>query len=298
MTLYGLPPYHSPQTPHPPMPELPIGVVPGTMFLIALLSCQPPAASAPAPPAVAEAPPPPAPVWPEPGAPLTEVDVPVHSLDRPIRVYLDPGHGHGTNSGNNGVRCQDEQDVTLELVEDLKLRLEGFGDFEVRTGRPEGSMPSYTTRVTRANEWPADVLLSLHTDARGLITQWEPVPGWSCNWSDGREGFAILVSEEGDATLKQERADLAYAVSRQMAAAGFAPYDGLDYGELYAFGDEPGSFLDRRGLLMLRRPAMPSVIIEAHHAYDLEEVRRWDEGRTREAFARAVAAALREIHAG
>ena len=40
---------------------------------------------------------------------------------------------------------------------------------------------------------------------------------------------------------------------------------------------------------MLRRPRIPSVIIETHHALDFEEVARWREERTLEAFAAAVA---------
>jgi N-acetylmuramoyl-L-alanine amidase len=37
---------------------------------------------------------------------------------------------------------------------------------------------------------------------------------------------------------------------------------------------------------------MPSVIIETHHALDLEEVARWREERTLEAFAAAVTQGL------
>ena len=262
----------------------------GAMLFLSLLACQPPAASAPPPPVVAEAPPP-VPAWPEPGTPLTELVPADNPLDRQIRVYLDPGHGTGTNSGNNGVRCHDEQDATLEQVDDLQTRLEDLG-FEVRSGRPQGTRPSYSTRVARANAWPADVFLSLHTDARGLATVWKPVPGWTCHRNDDQPGFAILVSDEGTDAVVESRAKLAYSITRRMNEAGFYPFDGVDYGSLYDYGLVEGSFLDRRGLLMLRRPKMPSVIIESHHAYDLEEVRRFDEEGTKQAFAMAVAAAV------
>ena len=39
---------------------------------------------------------------------------------------------------------------------------------------------------------------------------------------------------------------------------------------------------------MLRRPAMPSVIIETHHAWHPDEWARWQEENTRLAFAFAV----------
>ena len=41
-------------------------------------------------------------------------------------------------------------------------------------------------------------------------------------------------------------------------------------------------------IFVLRKPPMPSVIIETHHALDFEEVARWREERTLESFAAAV----------
>jgi N-acetylmuramoyl-L-alanine amidase len=49
---------------------------------------------------------------------------------------------------------------------------------------------------------------------------------------------------------------------------------------------------------MLRRPRVPSVIIETHHALDFEEAERWKEPRTLEAFAAAVAQGLVDGLAG
>jgi N-acetylmuramoyl-L-alanine amidase len=43
---------------------------------------------------------------------------------------------------------------------------------------------------------------------------------------------------------------------------------------------------------MLRRPQVPSVIIETHNAPDEREVARWDETRTLDAFADAVRAGV------
>ena len=78
-----------------------------------------------------------------------------------------------------------------------------------------------------------------------------------------------------------------------MALAGLGAYDGRDYPGLYLDDPEqPGAFIDRRFLYVLRKPAVPSVIVETHHFLDLEEVARWNEPRTLEAFAAAVAGAL------
>ncbi len=233
--------------------------------------------------------------WPHPRAPIDLLIPPSPAVDRALKVYIDPGHGDGENTGNRGVRCQSEEEEMLALADDLAARLPDFGPFEVRSARPEGARTRYSARVAQANDWEADVFLSLHSDARGSFDYWEPFPAWSCIRNDDEPGFAILVSDEGGPATVGARASLADAVASRMAQSGFGPYVGEDYGQLYDRGEVPGTWLDRRGLMMLRRPNMPSVIIETHNAFDLPEVRRWDEDRTRDAFARAVAHAVLDV---
>jgi N-acetylmuramoyl-L-alanine amidase len=73
----------------------------------------------------------------------------------------------------------------------------------------------------------------------------------------------------------------------------------LDPGALYqADASQAGVFIDRHvpgaRIFMLRRPAVPSVIVETHHGLDLAEVEQWKEPSTRERFADALAAGLAE----
>ena len=57
-----------------------------------------------------------------------------------------------------------------------------------------------------------------------------------------------------------------------------------------------GVFIDRRPrrqrVYVLRKPRIPSVIIETHHALDFAENARWTEDRTLATFAAAVEAGL------
>ncbi|MEZ4316894.1 MAG: hypothetical protein R3F61_05310 [Myxococcota bacterium] len=57
---------------------------------------------------------------------------------------------------------------------------------------------------------------------------------------------------------------------------------------MYDRDEVTGVHIDRRGLMMLREPTVPSVIVETHNAKHFEESLRWREERTREAFVRAV----------
>jgi N-acetylmuramoyl-L-alanine amidase len=96
-----------------------------------------------------------------------------------------------------------------------------------------------------------------------------------------------------------------------MVEEGFQPYLGLDYGALtdgglYAADPSqepvPGVFVDRHApgqrIRLLRRPQIPSPIVETHEAHDRSEVLWWSEGATQEAFARAILRSIDDIHLG
>ncbi|RKH05115.1 N-acetylmuramoyl-L-alanine amidase, partial [Corallococcus sp. CA053C] len=241
-----------------------------------------------------------APTWPAPGAPLTKLAVTVPRGFRKKRIYLDAGHGADGNTGNRSVLCEDEQDFTLRVGLDLQRRLEATGLFVVRLSRDApGQRVAYPARVVAAEAWNAHAFVSLHSDARGQAQRWHATPERQCPRQDATPGYSVLWSDEGSEPLKTHRATLARALARRMEAAGFRPYDGVDYTGLYD-GDavQPGVFVDRhapeRRIMVLRRPRIPSVIIETYHALDYEENQRWKEERTLDAFAAAVAQGLVE----
>ncbi len=208
------------------------------------------------------------------------------------RVFLDAGHGAGTNTGARTVHCTDEADFVLALAKDVKQVLERTGRFDVRLSRRTAKGPSYRRRLAAAERFGADVLVSLHVDTRGEYTWHEPKPGERCPVSREQPGFAILVSDEGGAKLVEARRRLARSVAKAMSGAGFVAYDGFDYGGLYLNDPVDGVFIDRRRLFMLRRPSMPSVIVETHHALIEAEHEQWKRPERRVAFARALGAAL------
>jgi N-acetylmuramoyl-L-alanine amidase len=242
-----------------------------------------------------------APAWPAPGAPLRVAEVRFPAGFGKRRIYLDAGHGAEGNTGNRSVTCEDEESFTLRAAEDLARRLEATGRFQVRLSRKAGERVPYPDRLTAAEAWRAHAMLSLHSDSRGMALPWEPSPGQQCYRQDASPGFSVLWSEEATPSLRARRALLARALAQSLGSAGFKHYDGVDYTGLYAADTaQPGVFVSRqsepthRRIFVLRRPSIPSVIIETHHALDFEEAARWREERTLEAFAAAVAQGLVE----
>ncbi len=218
-----------------------------------------------------------------------------------LRVYVDAGHGAKDNHGAVSALCENEEDFTARTADALAKALAATGRFEVKLSRSGDARPSYGARVAEAEKWRADVILGIHFDVRGSAILWEPEPGKQC-WrtpllqAPGEEtgGFSVLWSDEDQAKRpeRQGGARLGRQISKSMAAAGFAPYGGWDYQGLYVPDEVPGCFIARRKVWMLKRPTIPSLIIETHHALDLQERARWDEPRTLQVFAAAIAAAL------
>lgn len=239
-----------------------------------------------APPTVAAPP-----SWPEPGALLDVLPtLAPRGLGRPT-IYLSAGHYNGGKRGNIGVHGQVEAHVNRDTVLDLARRLEALDRYTLVVSRRGEQRPSYSARIQDAKNHGADVFIELHTDARGEVAWFADTPSDGPTlMAEGDAGFAVLYNPGG--VLGPERGRLGARMAESLAAAGFPPYPGCHYGGLYDLASTPGLFIDLRGLMMLRRPTMPSIIVETHNAKDFEESLRWREEATLEAFAAAVDDAL------
>ncbi|MGK3996820.1 N-acetylmuramoyl-L-alanine amidase [Sorangium sp. So ce1024] len=235
--------------------------------------------------------------WPFPGARVV-APAAVFPPDFGVRrIYLDAGHGAPGNTGNLSCFCVEEQEFTLSAAHALAERLNATGRFEARVGRTAARPLPYRERVEDAARWRAEAFVSLHSDVRGRIETWAPAPGLTCPVNLAAPGFAVLWSDEGEPALCARRLALARAFARRMAEAGLLPYRGAAYSGLYEPDSaQAGVFVDRHPpgerIFVLRRPTMPSVLIETHHALDAREAARWTEPATLDAFAAATAAAL------
>lgn len=150
------------------------------------------------------------------------------------KIYIDQGHNpRNPNAGaeGNGLR---EQDIVFRVGIALRDLLVANGNFEVRLSRPTAdtqigtsNSTSLRMRVSDANAWGADYFISLHTNA------------------------AIAASATGSEAFVYAAPSVAYdfaedILRRMTEVTGLA---------------NRGVFV-RPGLYVLRKTAMPAVLVE------------------------------------
>ncbi len=151
-----------------------------------------------------------------------------------IKIYID--QGHNPNSPNAGAEWYGvrEQDVTYRIGQELYSLVSQNPAFLARLSRPtpetqlgNSNATSLSTRTGQANAWGADLFLSLHTNA-------------SENTSvSGTEALVYRV----DSTSGEIARELLTSLSR-------------------ATGLRNRGVIARPGLYVLRKTAMPAVLVE------------------------------------
>ncbi len=150
------------------------------------------------------------------------------------KIYIDQGHNPvNPNAGaeGNGLR---EQDLVFRIGIELAELLEDNGNFDVRLSRPTAdtqigtsNTSSLRARVNDANSWGADYFISLHTNASDIPS------------ATGSEAFAY---SEPSAAFS-----LGEDILRRMTETTGLRNRGM---------------FTRPGLYVLRKTAMPAVLIE------------------------------------
>lgn len=80
-----------------------------------------------------------------------------------VKIYLDAGHG-GKDSGAaaNGIK---EKDIVLDLCKRIEKGLQDYENTEILTTRSSDIFLTLIERTNKANDWKADVLLSVHINS-------------------------------------------------------------------------------------------------------------------------------------
>ena len=152
-----------------------------------------------------------------------------------IKVYIDQGHNpkdFNTGAEGNGLY---EQDITYDVGIRLYNLMRQNSAFDVRLSRPgEGTVlgtnnsSSLSERVRLANEWRADIFLSLHTNAA------------ESSLAGGSE--ALVYSTSSTVAF-----DLANDILDEMTKL---------------VGLKNRGVVERPGLYVLRKTNMPAVLVE------------------------------------
>jgi len=182
------------------------------------------------------------------------------------RILLDPGHG-GDDLGAvaNGVI---EAEVVLDLARRIERRLDSHGVDVALTRTELTSGGDEATRAAIANQWGADVVISLHCDsaehhhAKGVSTFF---------YGQDRFGASSAVGEE-----------LAELIRRETVAR-----TGLEDCRTHP-----------RSWSLLQATAMPTVRLEAGYVTHPEDAARLASPQFREVVAEAVVVALQRMYLG
>lgn len=151
-----------------------------------------------------------------------------------IKIYIDQGHNPlNPNAGaeGNGLR---EQDIVYAVGIELAELLRANPNFEVRLSRPTpdtqigtSNTTSLRLRVEDANRWGADYFISIHTNASSIPS------------ATGSEAFAFSAP-----------------------SAAFSLGEDILYWLNRTTGLRNRGMQVRSGLYVLRRTAMPAVLVE------------------------------------
>ena len=215
-----------------------------------------------------------------------------------FRIVLDVGHtaeSEGAISARNVAEFVFNLHLAQRIVEQLKA--DGFS--ETRLLVTEGkAKPSLFKRVAAANDFGANLFLSIHHDSvpDNMLEDWE-YGGKKSHFSDRFSGYSVFVSHDNpDFQTSLRFADL---VAREMKA------EGLDYAKQYTLpimGRNQHELLNKDTgvyrydqLVVLRKTRMPAVLLEAGSISNRDEEVAMGSPERQEMISSGVTEAVREF---
>ncbi len=228
---------------------------------------------------------------------LTGDATPMHRFEHLRLVVLDPGHG-GHNTGCLGVDGSYEKVAVLSIAKKVERILTEETSAAVMLTRRDDSFLGLGERSARANQWGADVFLSLHLNA-DPYARGSGVEAWFLATSDDTAGAgaaSLVAREEQDygesdtveafderqldvvlgqvvqSKARQDSEALAYAVAKSLWKRTRAIYRGVKQAR---FG-------------VLKAARMPSIVVEGGFLSHQKEGWKLVEDAYQDKIARAI----------
>ncbi|MBV9461141.1 MAG: N-acetylmuramoyl-L-alanine amidase [Bradyrhizobium sp.] len=215
-----------------------------------------------------------------------------------FRLLVDVGHtvqSDGAMSARNIPEFQYNLHLAQRLVD--KLKSEGFA--ATRLLVTEGkARPSLFARVASANNWHADLLLSIHHDSvpDKMMEDWE-FEGKKSHYSDRFSGYGLFVSKENPDF--ESSMNFAKLIGTQMRAQGIKFADQYT---LPIMGKYRHDLLDRDAgiyrydhLIVLQRTHMPAVLLEAGSIINRDEELQMASPERQDMTVNAVTTAVKQF---
>jgi len=214
-----------------------------------------------------------------------------------VKVAIDPGHG-GIDKGKVGPSGLLEKDVNLDLALMLGELLAGEYGMEVMLTRTRDELVPLTRRAEMANEWGADVFISIHCN------------GWYHADAGGFETFFLspAQSEEDKRLAMEENASLRFEgiASDDLDDLGFILWD-MAQNEFISESSRLAELIQRElaqvleirnrgvkqaGMIVLKGCRMPAVLVETAFLSNPAEERLLASGEFRAGVVRGIAEAV------
>ena len=201
------------------------------------------------------------------------------NMTRMITIALDPGHG-GEDPGAVGQRGSREKDVVLAIAKRLKSKIEQQDNMRVMLTRDGDYFVPLSTRVKKARDVQADLLISIHADAfvearaRGssvFILSEKGATSTAARWLAKKENDADLIGgvniQKHSKLLASVLLDLSTTAqindSMKLAKVVLKEIGGIN--QLHK------GAVEQAGFVVLKAPDIPSILIETAFISNPEE---------------------------
>lgn len=211
------------------------------------------------------------------------------------RIVIDPGHG-GKDRGSIGPTGLREKEVTLDLSRKLKRILEREQGYEVRLTREGDSFLSLKARTGVANNFKADLFISIHVNGVPVINARGSETFYLSLDDNSNFDASHYTDHEDETTGDEEEVDDLELILWDMAQAKhlddsfrFAKYI---QDELNTLAGTRSRGVKQAPMKVLKGAQMPAVLVEVAFITDAVEESKLKGSEFREKIVRSIVNAI------